>query len=111
MKRGVRIWEEPLEIFDGVLGSNLAALGSRCWAFRFGHVKNSFPFLETGFGHFLWILNTQFSLSMRSRFMCLMLSHCFEKLYDKIKQDDRLFKNKYISFLKVQHAVSSNRHN
>jgi hypothetical protein len=61
MKRGVRIWEEPLEIFDGVLGSNLAALGTRCWAFRFGHVKNSFPFLETGFGHFLWFVNTQFS--------------------------------------------------
>jgi hypothetical protein len=107
MKRGVRIWEEPLEIFDGVLGSNLAALGSRCWAFRFGLVKNSFPFLETGFGHFLWFVNTQFSLSMRSRFMCLMLSHCFEKLYDKIKQDHRLFKHKYISFLKVPSAFSS----
>jgi hypothetical protein len=108
MKRGVRIWEEPLEIFDGVLGSNLAALGSRCWAFRFGHVKNSFPFHGTGFRPFLWILNTQFSFSMRSRFMCLTLSHCFVKLYDKIKQDDRLFTYKSISFLKIPQTVSSN---
>jgi hypothetical protein len=54
MKRGARIWEMPLEILDGVLGfgSNLAALGSRCWAFIFGHVKHSFPFLGTGFRHF-----------------------------------------------------------
>jgi hypothetical protein len=74
MKHGVRISEKLLEILaDGVLGfgSNLAALGSRCWAFRFGHVKNSFPFLETGFGHFLWISNTQFAVPVRSRFMSL----------------------------------------
>jgi hypothetical protein len=46
MKRGVRIWEKPLENFDGVFGSNLAALGFRCWAL--GMLRIHFLFLRLG---------------------------------------------------------------
>jgi hypothetical protein len=54
-KRFLRFLKEALGF-----GSNLAAFGSRCLEFRFGHVKNSFPFLETAFGRFFWFVNTQF---------------------------------------------------